>query len=91
MDRYSKNEKSLNELRNEIVADILETLKEKGYGVGDTIKYDIYTKPMFKIEFDRLLINLFINEDQWYHTDNISTDNLLAYLRYAYHVLPKTQ
>ena len=75
MDLYAKNEKTLWALHEEIVADIRTVLKEKGYKDGDVCG-------PFGILSDRLLINS-------RHTDNISTDDLLRYLRGAYHVLPK--
>ena len=77
MDLYAKNEKALWQLHEQIVADIRTVLKEKGYDVGDVIR-----GVAIEILSDRLLIN-----DR--HTDNISVDDLLRYLRDAYHILPK--
>lgn len=77
MDLYAKNEKALWQLHEQIVTDIRTVLKEKGYTDGRPAKsYE------FEILPDRLLI-------EGRHTDNISVDNLLRYLRDAYHVLPK--
>ena len=77
MDLYSKNEKALRQLHDEIVEDIKTVLKEKGYTSGRAANsYE------FEILSDRLLLD-------GSHTDNISADYLLQYLRDAYHVLPK--
>ena len=77
MDLYAKNEKTLWQLHEEIVADIRTVLKEKGYTNGRVDhSYE------FEILPDRLLLD-------GRHTDNISTDDLLKHLRSAYHVLPK--
>jgi len=77
MDLYVKNENSLWRLHEEIVKDIRTVLFEKGYTYGEAGQYDI-----FQIMSDRLIIN---NR----RTDNISTDDLLRYLRHAYYVPPK--
>jgi hypothetical protein len=76
-DLYAKNEKALKALHDEIVEDIKTVLKEKGY-----TKYRVANFHDFEILSDRLLID-------GSHTDNISTDDLLRYLRDAYHILPK--
>lgn len=77
MDLYAKNEKALRQLHEEIVKDIRTVLSEKGYGSGR-----VANSYEFEILSDRLLLD-------GRHTDNISTDDLLRYLRDAYHVLPK--
>jgi hypothetical protein len=78
MDRYAENEKKIAELHEKLVNDIRETLKEKGYKSGDTVR----GSDTFNIMGDRLLIN-------GYHTDWIDVENLLKHLRAAYHVIPK--
>lgn len=78
MDRYAENEKKINELHTNLVNDIRETLKEKGYKSGDTVK----GTDTFNIMSDRLIIN-------GYHTDWIDVENLLKHLRAAIHVIPK--
>ena len=75
MDFYAKKEKDLRQLHEETDKDIRTVLTEKGYKDCDVCG-------PFGILSDRLLINS-------RHTDNISTDDLLRYLRDAYHVLPK--
>lgn len=77
IDLYAKNERALRELHDEIVSDILTVLNEKGYTSG-SVQYN----DRFDILSDRLIIN-------GYHTDQITADNLLKYLRDAYHVFPK--
>lgn len=81
MDIYAEIEKKVYDLRQEIVTNIKEVLHSKGYEIGDSARtfglgntFDIYS--------DRLIINN-------YHTDNISTDDLVKYLRAAIHVIPK--
>lgn len=78
MDRYAENEKKIAELHEKLVNDIRETLKEKGYKSGDTVR----ESDTFNIMSDRLVIN-------GYHTDWIDVENLLKHLRAAYHVIPK--
>lgn len=78
MDRYAENEKKIAELHENLVNDIRETLKEKGYKSGDTVR----EADTFVIMSDRLIIN-------GYHTDWIDVENLLKHLRAAYHVIPK--
>ena len=53
MDRYAENEKKIAELHENLVNDIRETLKEKGYKSGDTVR----GSDTFNIMSDRLLIN----------------------------------
>lgn len=80
MDIYAEIEKKVYNLRQEIISSIKNILHEKGYGVSDvciTPNFDV----KFEIEYDRLIINN-------YHTDNISTDKLVEYLRSAMHVIP---
>ena len=79
MDRYYENEKRLAALREQIVEDIVTTLREKGYEVGDTVQY---SGTRFEIMDDRLLVND-------YHTDSISVENLMRALRTAMHVWSK--
>ena len=76
MDLYRKNEIALRELHEQIVADIKMVLKEKGYTNGR-----VANSYEFEILSDRLLLD-------GRHTDNIRTDDLLRYLRDAYHVIP---
>ena len=78
MDRYAENEKKIAELHEKLVNDIRETLKEKGYKSGDTVR----GSDTFNIMNDRLVIN-------GYHTDWIDVENLLESLCAAYHVIPK--
>lgn len=80
MDIYAEMEKKVYNLRDEIINSIKSVLNEKGYGIGSHC-ITPYTGHTFSIESDRLFINN-------YHTDNISTDDLLSYLRAAIHVLP---
>lgn len=80
MDIYNEFQKKVNSLRQEIITEIKAVLHSKGYGIGSTCSTP-GTDNTFIIESDRLLINN-------YHTDNISTDNLLTYLRSAMHVIP---
>lgn len=78
MDKYAINEKKVIELRKQLVTDIRDTLKEKGYGIGDRGNFNSIP---FVIECDRLLI-----DDV--HTDFISVDGLLSYLREACKIIP---
>lgn len=78
MDRYAENEKKINELHTNLVNDIRETLKEKGYKTGKCV----HGNHTFDIYSDRLIINGF-------HTDWIDVENLLKHLHAAIHVIPK--
>ena len=78
MDRYAENEKKIAELHTNLVNDIRETLKEKGYKTGEVV----YGNHNFNIWSDRLIINGF-------HTDWIDVENLLRHLHAATHVTPK--
>jgi len=81
MDIYSNIEKKVSELRDEIITEIRACLHSKGYGVGSACRTP-GSDVKFEIENDRLIINN-------YHTDHISTDDLVKYLRSAMHVIPK--
>ena len=81
MDIYNEIQSKVNNLRQEIITEIKAVLHSKGYGIGSTCSTP-GTNDKFDIEFDRLIINN-------YHTDNISTDDLIKYLRSAIHVIPK--
>lgn len=81
MDIYIEIEKKVYDLRQEIITNIKAVLHSNGYSIGDTT-ITPGTGHKFDIEYDRLIINN-------YHTDNISTDDLVKYLRSAIHVLPK--
>jgi hypothetical protein len=87
MDRYAENLKVANELKTKIVRDILDTLDEKGYKVGDTVKT---IQCFFKIEYDRLLIKK-SGDDCYWHTDHLNIDELLYCLRAAMHAMPKLE
>lgn len=80
MDVYAEIEKKVYNLRQEIITEIKAVLHSKGYGVGSACRTP-GTDDKFEIEYDRLIINR-------YHTDYISTDDLVKYLRSAMHVIP---
>jgi hypothetical protein len=81
MDIYVEIVKKVANLREEIITEIKAVLHSKGYGVGDGARCP-GTNDKFEIEYDRLIINN-------YHTDHISTDDLVKYLRAAMHVIPR--
>lgn len=81
MDIYREIEKKVSELRKEIITEIRACLHSKGYGIGSACSTP-GTDVKFEIESDRLIIND-------YHTDHISTDDLVRYLRSAMHVISK--
>ena len=81
MDIYAEIEKKVYDLRQEIVTNIKAVLHSKGYGIGESVR-TFGTDTKFDIYSDRIIINN-------YHTDNISTDDLVKYLRSAIHVIPK--
>ena len=80
-DIYADVLSKINSLRQEIVNEIRCVLYSKRYGIGSTC-YTPGTQDKFEIYYDRIIINE-------YHTDRISTDELLKYLRSAMHVIPK--
>lgn len=80
MDIYAEVQKKVYDLREEIITEIRAVLHSKGYGVGAACRTP-GTGDKFEIESDRLIINN-------YHTDHISTDDLVKYLRAAIHVIP---
>lgn len=80
-DSYIEISDKVSVLRNEIVTTIKAILHSKGYSIGDSARTP-GTDVKFNIEWDRLIINN-------YHTDRISTDDLVSYVRSAIHVIPK--
>lgn len=80
-DSYIEISDKVQDLRAEIVTTIKAILHSKGYSIGDTA-ITPGTGNKFDIEWDRLIINN-------YHTDRISTDDLVKYVRSAIHVIPK--
>lgn len=76
---YEQREKELNALHNNIVNDINNVLKEKGYKVGDIVSLGF--RENVELMYDRTLVN---NT----HTDHLSVNELLNILGNALRVIP---
>ena len=79
VDYFAKNEKNVFNLRQEMVDDIRTIFYSRGYKNGETANG-------ITVESDRILVNK--NGDP-YHTDNLSIEELLSWVRRAMHILYK--
>lgn len=79
MDYYATIERSLMDLRQTMVNTIRTIFFEHGYDVGETANE-------ITVENDRVLVNI---DGRPCHTDYLSTDDLLAAVRKAMHIIYK--
>lgn len=80
MDYFAKNERKIIGLRQEMIEDIRTIFYSRGYKDGETTNG-------ITVEYDRVLVNM---NDQLYHVDNLTVEQLLSWVRRAEHIIYKS-
>lgn len=78
-DKFAKNERAIAELRVQMADDIREIFYQKGYK-------DFETANGITVEPDRVLVTM---NGELTHTDNLSVEQLLSWVRRASHIIYK--
>lgn len=80
MDYFTKNERKIVELRQEMIDDIRTIFHNRGYK-------NMETTNGITVEYDRVLVNM---NGRLTHVDNLTVEELLSWVRRAEHIIYKT-
>ena len=80
MDYFTKNERKIVQLRQEMIDDIRTIFHNRGYK-------NMETTNGITVEYDRVLVNM---NGRLTHVDNLTVEELLSWVRRAEHIIYKT-
>ena len=63
-------------IRNDLLTEIRNILKEKGYGINDVVTSE-YVDIKIDMDWDHICVRNNYKSNQFYHVDNCSVDTLL--------------
>lgn len=63
-------------IRNDLLTEIRNILKEKGYGINDVVTSE-YVDIKIDMDWDHICVRDNYKSNQFYHVDNCSVDTLL--------------
>ena len=63
-------------IRNDLLTEISNILKEKGYGINDVVTSE-YVDIKIDMDWDHICVRNNYKSNQFYHVDNCSVDTLL--------------
>ena len=75
-EKYAEIDINIVAIRNDLLTEIRNILKEKGYGINDVVTSE-YVDIKIDMDWDHICVRDNYKSNQFYHVDNCSVDTLL--------------